>query len=250
MYQTVQSRQMSSLNYFDRAKKMQEITEQLFMMKDNEYKEFHSRLMPTVNPDTILGVRVPALRKFSNQLFKTLSEENLAFFMDELPHKYYEENNIHAFLIEKINDFDKCIVALEKFLPFVDNWATCDMMNPRILKRNTQQLFCKIKEWIASPHVYTIRYGIGMLMRYFLDDDFKVEYLDMVTGVKSDEYYVKMMKAWFFATALAKQYEVTLPYIKHKNLDVWSHNKAIQKATESFRVPKEHKEELRRYKIK
>ena len=229
---------------------MQEITTQLFIMQDNEYKEFHGRLMPTVNPDTILGIRVPILRKFSNQLAKSLSKEKLLEFMNELPHKYYEENNIHAFLIEKIKDFDECIVALEKFLPFVDNWATCDMMNPKILKKNTQQLFCKIKEWIASPYVYTIRYGIGMLMRYFLDDNFKMEYLDMVAAVKSDEYYVNMMKAWFFATALAKQYEATLPYIKEKRLDNWSHNKAIQKSIESFRVPKEHKEELRRYKIK
>lgn len=229
---------------------MQEITTQLFIMQDNEYKEFHGRLMPTVNPDTILGIRVPILRKFSNQLAKSLSKEKLLEFMNELPHKYYEENNIHAFLIEKIKDFDECIVALEKFLPFVDNWATCDMMNPKILKKNTQQLFCKIKEWIASPHVYTIRYGIGMLMRYFLDDNFKTEYLDMVAAVKSDEYYVNMMKAWFFATALAKQYEATLPYIKEKRLDNWSHNKAIQKSIESFRVSKEHKEELKRYKIK
>lgn len=229
---------------------MQEITTQLFIMQDNEYKEFHGRLMPTVNPDTILGIRVPILRKFSNQLAKSLSKEKLLEFMNELPHKYYEENNIHAFLIEKIKDFDECIVALEKFLPFVDNWATCDMMNPKILKKNTQQLFCKIKEWIVSPHVYTIRYGIGMLMRYFLDDSFKTEYLDMVAAVKSDEYYVNMMKAWFFATALAKQYEATLPYIKEKRLDNWSHNKAIQKSIESFRVPKEHKEELKRYKIK
>ena len=229
---------------------MQEITTQLFIMQDNEYKEFHGRLMPTVNPDTILGIRVPILRKFSNQLAKSLSKEKLLEFMNELPHKYYEENNIHAFLIEKIKDFDECIVALEKFLPFVDNWATCDMMNPKILKKNTQKLFCKIKEWIASPHVYTIRYGIGMLMRYFLDDNFKTEYLDMVAAVKSDEYYVNMMKAWFFATALAKQYEATLPYIKEKRLDNWSHNKAIQKSIESFRVPKEHKEELKRYRIK
>ena len=229
---------------------MQEITTQLFIMQDNEYKEFHGRLMPTVNPDTILGIRVPILRKFSNQLAKSLSKEKLLEFMNELPHKYYEENNIHAFLIEKIKDFDECIVALEKFLPFVDNWSTCDMMNPKILKKNTQQLFCKIKEWITSPNVYTIRYGIGMLIRYFLDDNFKTEYLDMVAAVKSDEYYVNMMKAWFFATALAKQYEATLPYIKEKRLDNWSHNKAIQKSIESFRVPKEHKEELRRYKIK
>ena len=229
---------------------MQEITTQLFTMQDSEYKEFHGKLMPTINPDTILGIRVPILRKFSDGLAKSLSKEKVTEFMNELPHKYYEENNVHAFLIEKIKSFDECIAALEKFLPFVDNWATCDMMNPKIFKKNTQQLFYKIKEWMSSSHVYTIRFGIGILMRYFLDDNFKTEYLDMVTAVDSDEYYVKMMKAWFFATALAKQYEATFPYIKEKRLDTWSHNKGIQKAIESFRVSKEHKEELKRYKIK
>lgn len=229
---------------------MQEITEQLITMKDEVYKNFHGKLMPTINPDTILGVRVPLLRKFSNQLSKSLSKEEIERFMSELPHRYYEENNIHAFLIEKINDYEECIAALDKFLPYVDNWATCDMMNPKIFKKNTRKLFDKIEEWMSSSHVYTIRFGIGMLMRFYLDDDFSTQYLDMTANVVSDEYYVNMMKAWFFATALAKQYEATLPYIQHNRLDIWSHNKAIQKAIESFRVPKEHKDELRSYKRK
>lgn len=229
---------------------MQEITEQLITMKDEVYKNFHGKLMPTINPDSILGVRVPLLRKFSNQLNKNLSKEEIERFMNELPHRYYEENNIHAFLIEKINDYDECIAALDNFLPFVDNWATCDMMNPKIFKKNTRKLFDKIEEWMSSSHVYTIRFGIGMLMRFYLDDNFSTQYLDMTANVVSDEYYVNMMKAWFFATALAKQYEATLPYIQHNRLDIWSHNKAIQKAIESFRVPKEHKDELRSYKRK
>ncbi|MBQ1998672.1 MAG: DNA alkylation repair protein [Spirochaetales bacterium] len=229
---------------------MQEITEQLITMKDEVYKNFHGKLMPTINPDTILGVRVPLLRKFSNQLNKNLSKEEIERFMSELPHRYYEENNIHAFLIEKINDYDECIAALDKFLPYVDNWATCDMMNPKIFKKNTRKLFDKIEEWMSSSHVYTIRFGIGMLMRFYLDDNFSTQYLDMVANIVSDEYYVNMMKAWFFATALAKQYEATLPYIQQNRLDIWSHNKAIQKSIESFRVSKEHKEELRRYKRK
>ena len=229
---------------------MQEITEQLITMKDEVYKNFHGKLMPTINPDTILGVRVPLLRKFSNQLSKSFSKEEIERFMSELPHRYYEENNIHAFLIEKINDYEECIAALDKFLPYVDNWATCDMMNPKIFKKNTQKLFDKIEEWMSSSHVYTIRFGIGMLMRFYLDDNFSTQYLDMVANIVSDEYYVNMMKAWFFATALAKQYEATLPYIQQNRLDIWSHNKAIQKSIESFRVSKEHKEELRRYKRK
>ena len=229
---------------------MQEITEQLITMKDEVYKNFHGKLMPTINPDTILGVRVPLLRKFSNQLSKSFSKEEIERFMNELPHRYYEENNIHAFLIEKINDYEECIAALDKFLPYVDNWATCDMMNPKIFKKNTQKLFDKIEEWMSSSHVYTIRFGIGMLMRFYLDDNFSTQYLDMVANIVSDEYYVNMMKAWFFATALAKQYEATLPYIQQNRLDIWSHNKAIQKAIESFRVPKEHKDELRSYKRK
>lgn len=227
-----------------------EITAHLFAMKDDTYKDFQSKLMPTVNPDTVIGIRIPMLRKFAVKIAKDCSEDELTAFMKSLPHHYYEENNVHAFLIERINNFEECIAELDTFLPFVDNWATCDIMNPKIFKKNTDKLLCKVKEWLASSHVYTIRFGIGMLMRYFLDDNFNTEYLDMVVAVHSEEYYVNMMKAWFFATALTKQYDMTVPYIQQNRLDVWSHNKAIQKSVESFRISKEHKDELRKFKRK
>lgn len=223
-----------------------DIKAQLLAMKDDGYKNFHGKLIPTVNPEAIIGIRVPVLRKFVKRLAKSSSAEVLDVFMHELPHQYYEENNVHAFLIEQIDDFDKCIAELDNFLPYVDNWATCDMMNPKVLKENTDKLLCKIKMWLDSSHVYTIRFGIGMLMRCFLDDNFSSDYLDMVVAVHSDEYYVNMMKAWFFATALTKQYEAALPYIRQNRLDVWSHNKTIQKSTESFCIPKERKEELKK----
>ena len=170
--------------------------------------------------------------------------------MKNLPHEFYEENNIHAFLIEKITNFEECIIYIEEFLPFVDNWATCDMMNPKIFKKYPNKLLDKIYQWINSDSVYTIRFGIGMLMRFFLDENFETKYLDLVSSVKSDEYYINMMRAWFFATALAKQYEQTFIYIKNYSLDKWTHNKTIQKANESFRIAKEQKEELKKYKIK
>lgn len=223
------------------------VQDSLFQLADEEYKNFHSRLMPTVNPDLIMGVRVPALRKFAKAFGKT---ELAADFINILPHKYYEENNLHGFLIEQIRDFEDCINALDKFLPFVDNWATCDMTSPKILGKNTEKLLIKINEWIKSEKTYTVRYGIGMLMRHFLDDNFEREYLDLVSGVKSDEYYINMMIAWYFATALAKQWESTLPYIENKVLDVWVHNKAIQKAVESNRITGEQKAYLKTLKIK
>lgn len=223
------------------------VQDSLFQLADEEYKNFHSRLMPTVNPDLIIGVRVPALRKFAKAFGKTrLAKE----FINILPHKYYEENNLHGFLIEQTRDFELCIEALDKFLPYVDNWATCDMTSPKVLGKNTEKLLIKINEWIKSEKTYTVRYSIGMLMRHYLDDNFKIEYLDLVSGVKSDEYYINMMIAWYFATALAKQWESTLPYIENKVLDVWVHNKAIQKAVESNRITGEQKAYLKTLKIK
>ena len=222
-------------------------SKELFNLRDSWYKEFQCKLIPTVDESLVIGIRTPALRNFARQIKDTAEAKD---FLNTLPHKYYEENNVHAFLIEKINNYDECIAALDKFLPFVDNWATCDMMNPKIFKKNTQKLLEKIEEWMTASHVYTIRFGIGMLMRFYLDDNFSTEYLDMVANIVSEEYYVNMMKAWFFATALAKQYEATLPYIQQNRLDIWSHNKAIQKAAESFRVSQEHKDELKSYKRK
>lgn len=225
------------------------IKNDLLLMQDKTYKDFHSKLMPTINPDSIIGIRVPILRDYAKKLFKENSIESLNSFLKNLPHEFYEENNIHAFIIEKINNFDECIFYLENFLPYIDNWATCDMLNPKIFKTNCEKLLEKIYQWINSDSVYTVRFAIGMLMRYFLDEKFETKYLDLVASINSEEYYINMMIAWFFATALAKQYEQTFPYIKNYSLDKWTHNKTIQKAKESFRISKEQKEELKKFRV-
>ena len=225
------------------------IKNDLLLMQDKTYKDFHSKLMPTINPNSIIGIRVPVLRDYAKKLFKENSIESLNPFLKNLPHEFYEENNIHAFIIEKINNFDECIFYLENFLPYIDNWATCDMLNPKIFKTNYEKLLEKIYQWINSDSVYTVRFAIGMLMRYFLDEKFETKYLDLVASINSEEYYINMMRAWFFATALAKQYEQTFPYIKNYSLDKWTHNKTIQKAKESFRISKEQKEELKKFRV-
>lgn len=225
------------------------IKNELLLMQDKTYKNFHSKLMPTINPDSIIGIRVPVLRDYAKKLFKENSIESLNSFLKNLPHEFYEENNIHAFLIEKINNFDECIFYLENFLPYIDNWATCDMLNPKIFKTNCEKLLEKIYQWINSDSVYTVRFAIGMLMRFFLDEKFETKYLDLVSSINSEEYYINMMRAWFFATALAKQYDQTLPYIKNYSLDKWTHNKIIQKANESFRITKDQKEELKKFRL-
>ena len=225
------------------------IKNDLLLMQDKTYKDFHSKLMPTINLNSIIGIRVPVLRDYAKKLFKENSIESLNSFLKNLPHEFYEENNIHAFIIEKINNFDECIFYLENFLPFIDNWATCDMLNPKIFKNNCEKLLEKIYQWINSDSVYTVRFAIGMLMRYFLDEKFETKYLDLVASINSEEYYINMMRAWFFATALAKQYEQTFPYIKNYSLDKWTHNKTIQKAKESFRISKEQKEELKKFRV-
>ena len=225
------------------------IKNDLLLMQDKTYKDFHSKLMPTINPNSIIGIRVPVLRDYAKKLFKENSIESLNSFLKNLPHEFYEENNIHAFIIEKINNFDECIFYLENFLPYIDNWATCDMLNPKIFKTNYEKLLEKIYQWINSDSVYTVRFAIGMLMRYFLDEKFETKYLDLVASINSEEYYINMMRAWFFATALAKQYEQTFPYIKNYSLDKWTHNKTIQKAKESFRISKEQKEELKKFRV-
>ena len=225
------------------------IKNDLLLMQDKTYKDFHSKLMPTINSNSIIGVRVPVLRDYAKKLFKENSIESLNSFLKNLPHEFYEENNIHAFLIEKINNFDECIFYLEEFLPYIDNWATCDMLNPKIFKTNCEKLLEKIYQWINSDSVYTVRFGIGMLMRFFLDENFETKYLDLVASINFEEYYINMMRAWFFATALAKQYDQTLPYIKNYSLDKWTHNKTIQKANESFRITKDQKEELKKFRL-
>ena len=229
---------------------IEEIKNFLLKNQDLQYKKFHSSLMPTINSEVVIGIKVPILRNYTKDLLKKYAIQSFIPFFKDLPHQYYEENNIHAFLIEKINNYDECLFQLEQFLPYINNWATCDMLNPKVFSKNKDKLLKKINEWIKSSHTYTIRFGIGMLMRYFLDKDFNSSYLELVYSIKSEEYYVNMMKAWFFATALTKQYDATLPIIQNKKLDIWTHNKAIQKAIESFRVPAEHKQYLKTLKIK
>ena len=229
------------------------IQKKLFEFQDLKYKEFHSKLMPTINQNLIIGVRVPVLRKFAKEVFKEYSIEDLKPFLKNLPHKYYEENNIHAFLIEQINDFDLCLFELENFLPFIDNWATCDMFCPKVFKKvakkNPEEILLPlIKKWISSNEIYTVRFGIGILMRFFLDEKFDSSYLDLVSSINSNEYYINMMRAWFFATALTKQYEATLPIIENNILDLWTHNKTIQKAIESYRISADTKNYLRKLK--
>lgn len=229
---------------------IEEIKDYLLKNQDLQYKQFHSSLMPTINSEVVIGIKVPILRNYTKELLKKYDIQSFVPFFKDLPHQYYEENNIHAFLIEKINNYDECLFQLEQFLPYIDNWATCDMLNPKVFSKNKDKLLKKINEWIKSSHTYTIRFGIGMLMRYFLDKDFNSSYLELVYSIKSEEYYVNMVKAWFFATALTKQYDATLPVFQNKKLDTWTHNKAIQKAIESFRVPAEHKQYLKTLKIK
>lgn len=226
---------------------IKEIRQGLFALKDEKYREFHKKLIPTVDENTVIGIRTPALRKYAKEVSGTPGAE---VFMQTLPHEYYEENNLHGFLIEGMKDYDECIVCLDAFLPYVDNWATCDLISPKVFKKHKDELLVKIKEWMASDRVYTIRFGMEMLMTHFLDEDFKPEYLGMAADVHSEEYYVNMMIAWFFATALAKQYEASLPYIENHCMDRWTHNKTIQKAIESYRITDEQKRYLKSLKIK
>lgn len=226
---------------------MKEIQTQLFEMQDLAYKKFHVGLVPTIDDQKIIGVRIPQLRKYANALYK---ENNYESFLLELPHDYYEENNLHGFLIEKIKDYDLCIKKLNCFLPYIDNWATCDMINPKVLSKHQTKLLVSIKEWLSSDHVYTIRFGIGMLMRYYLDEKFSEEYVKWVSEIRHEDYYVKMMVAWYFATALTKQYEYVISYFEQPVLEKWTHNKAIQKTIESRRISKKKKEYLRTLKIK
>lgn len=218
------------------------IYKELQALKEKEYADFQAKLVPTIEPSTILGIRVPKLRALAKSYMR---DQECQVFLDSLPHNYYDENMLHAILISEMKDYDKCINRLEAFLPYVDNWAVCDIMSPKLFKRYRGDLMTRIKVWIASEETYTIRFGLGMLMTHFLDEDFRPEYLDMASSIRSDEYYVNMMIAWFFATALAKQWEVSLPYIEDKRLDDWTHKKAIQKARESLRISKEKKEYLK-----
>ena len=221
------------------------VYEKLMEVKDDKYKEFQVKLVPNISPDAMIGVRTPDMRKIAKEVFNGPDRD---IFLKELPHKYYEENLIHFFVIAMIKDFDECIKAVEKFLPYIDCWPVSDQSTPKSFKKNHEKLLPYIRKWIASDHVYTARVGIRMLMNEFLDDDFKEEYLELVASKTGDDYYLKMMVAWYFATALAKKYEETVPYIEQHRLEEWVHKKTIQKAVESFRVSEEHKEYLKSLK--
>ncbi|MBR4286132.1 MAG: DNA alkylation repair protein [Clostridia bacterium] len=215
-----------------------DIMADLLSMKDEEYKKFHSALMPTIDPESVIGIRVPVLRKYTKDLYKKGGYED---FLQGLPHKYYEENNLHAFLIEQEKDYGTLIEKLNAFLPYVDNWATCDMLSPKIFKTHKKELLNEIDKWINSGEPYIIRFGIKSLMQYYLDENFDVSFAQKVADVKSDEYYVNMMRAWYFATALSKQYEVSVKFLENRILDKWTHNKTISKACESYRISFENK---------
>lgn len=221
------------------------IREHLSDLQDLKYKDFHTKLIPTVNPDTVIGVRAPALKAYA----KELKNADVSAFLSDLPHKYYDENNLHGLLIMSIKDYNEALAAIKNFLPYVDNWATCDLLRPVSFKKHRAELLEEIKLWLRSEHTYTIRFGMEMLMTHYLDEDFKPEYLEWLAEIRSREYYVNMMLAWYYATALAKQWEATLPYIENHRLDKWVHNKTIQKAIESFRVTDEQKAYLRTLRI-
>lgn len=225
---------------------MNNITDKLFKLQDKKYQEMQFKIIPNIDNSTIIGVRTPEIRKLAKELIK----EDYKSFLEELPHKYFDENQLHAFIISELKDFNECIDYTNKFLPYIDNWATCDQMSPKVFKKNKDNLLKEIKVWIKSKETYTIRFAIGMLMSYFLDEDFNKKYLELVSKIKSKEYYVNMMIAWYFATALAKQYKDTIIYLENNKLDTWVHNKTIQKAIESYRITNDQKEYLRSLKKK
>ena len=224
---------------------MTDLQQELFALQDKTYREFHSKLMPDTDKEAVIGIRTPVLRKFAKAFAKKAEARE---FLQQLPHLYYEENNLHMMLITAEKDYEKCLAEMERFVPYIDNWATCDMPAPKCFARHKQELLPKVKEWIRSEETYTIRYGIDLLMALYLDEDFKPEYLELAASVTSEEYYVKMVIAWYFATALAKQWDAAIPYIEQRRLSEWVHRKTIQKAVESFRITKEQKDYLRTLK--
>ena len=225
----------------------EEIREKLYDRQDLKYRDFQAKLIPGMEPEKMIGVRTPDLRKIAKQMAK---REDIGEFLENLPHEFFDENQAHAFVISELKDYGRCVHEVERFLPFVDNWATCDQMSPKVFKKHRPELLDSIKEWIRSEHTYTVRFAVGMLMQHYLDEDFDPAYPEMVAAVQSEEYYIRMMIAWYFATALAKQYEAVLPYIEEKRLEPWTHNKTIQKAVESYRITPEQKEYLRSLKVR
>ena len=224
-----------------------DLHKKLYELQDLKYRDMQIKIIPNIDPESVIGVRTPELKAMAKEMLKT---GDYMAFLGNLPHKYFEENQLHAFIISGIKDMDVCMEELEKFLPYVDNWATCDQMSPKIFKKHREILLIHIKKWITSRKTYSVRFGVGMLMEHFLDEDYDPKYPEMVAKLRSKEYYVNMMIAWYFATALAKQYESILPYIEGKQLDDWTHNKAIQKSVESRRITEEQKTYLKSLKVR
>lgn len=220
------------------------ITDRLFELQDTGYRDFQSRLMPDVPKEKVIGVRTPALRKLAKELAGT---EEAAAFILQLPHKYYEEDNLHTFLICEMKDYDDCMAEVERFLPYIDNWATCDCFTPKVFKKHREEVYEKIKQWLGSAETYTVRFGIVTLMDY-LKTDFEKQMLSLVADIRSEEYYINMAIAWYFSMALVWQYNAALPYLTEERLDKWTHNKSIQKATESRQIDDKTKEYLRTLK--
>lgn len=219
-----------------------DIQNRLFELQDTKYREFHGKLIPDISMENIIGIRTPVLRKYAKEIFETDEAEK---FINELPHRYYDENNLHMMLITQIKDYYKCLEEIKKFLPYIDNWATCDLPAPVCFGKYKDELMVEIKQWMASGQTYIIRYGIEILMKFYLDEDFKPEYVKMVSQVQSEEYYVNMMIAWYMATALAKQWDDTIPYLEKHKMSDWVHRKTISKAIDSYRITSEQKEYLR-----
>lgn len=228
-----------------------EILKELNSLKDEKYADFQKNLIPGLSREYFIGVRTPELKKMAKRLYKDSTKKDMVDdFLKELPHTYFDENQLHGFIISECKDFDRCIEYIEEFLPHINNWATCDQTAPKIFKKYTKELLPYIKKWIKSKETYTIRFAIGMLMQHYLDEHFDEKYIKLVSSVKSDEYYINMEIAWYMATALAKQWDATIPYIENKKMPVWVHNKTIQKAVESYRITDDQKDYLRTLKIK
>ena len=224
-----------------------EIQEKLFSLQDTGYRDFQIKLIPGKELTQMIGVRTPQLRAYARELAK---REDISAFLDGLPHKYFDEDQLHAFIISEFRDYERCVAWVSRFLPYVDNWATCDQLSPKAFKKHKKELLPRLFAWLSEEHTYTKRFAIGMFMQHFLDEDFDLSYPEKIAGIRSEEYYINMMIAWYFATALAKQYESIIPFIENNKLDVWTHNKTIQKAIESYRISDDKKAYLRGLKIK
>lgn len=223
----------------------EEIQRRLFELQDEKYRLFQAKLMPGVALERIIGVRTPELRKLAKELAK---REEVEEFLQDLPHQYYDENNLHGFIISECKDYEKTVKYVDDILPYVDNWATCDLLSPKVFKKNRKQLEGEALRWLSSDKTYTVRFGIGMIMSHYLEEDYDSIWLERVALIRSEEYYINMMIAWFFATALAKQWEDTVKYLEQQRLDTWVHKKTIQKAVESYRITEEQKTYLRSLK--